>query len=103
MAQTQTNLLPPVTVVRIVWALTGAFSDDENSKLNAKLVEDQIKSIKDEAEKQTDENEKIYVRNAIVLVDASVRNMDIIHKKRSLDFQENNELRQACLDKVTEI
>jgi hypothetical protein len=105
----QTNLLPPVTAVRIVWALTGEFSDDEHSKINAKLVEDNLKTIKDLAEQQKDKDgkiaeteETIYVRQAIALIDACVRNLDIIHKKRQLDFQENNELRQAYLDTITE-
>lgn len=98
----QTNLLPPVTAIRIVWALTGEFSDDENSKLNAKLVEDHVKGIKDLADQQNDEVEKKYVRNAMSLMDACLRNLDIIHKKRTEDFRENNELRQAYLDTITE-
>lgn len=100
----QTNLLPPVTAVRIVWALTGEFSDDNHSQFNAKSVEDNLKNIKDFAEQQQGENEveKIYVRNATVLMDACRRSLDIIHKKRELDFKENDEIRNAYLEDVKE-
>lgn len=98
----QTKLLPPVTAIRIAWARTGEFSDDDQSKVNAKIVENDLKTIIDLADKQPDENEKMYVRNASALMDACARNLDIIHKKRELDFEENNKIRDEYLEDVKE-
>ena len=94
----QTALLPPITAVRIVWARTGSFSNDEHSGQSAALVEVALKEIKDRAEK--DENERRYVTSAISTMDASLRNLDMIYKGRQLNFQENEQLRTAYLDSV---
>ncbi|MBM4056225.1 MAG: hypothetical protein FJ264_16470 [Planctomycetes bacterium] len=96
----QTSLLPPITAVRIVWARTGSFSNDEHSGQSAALVEAALKEIKDRAEK--DENERRYVTSAISTMDASLRNLDMIYKGRQLNFQENEQLRTAYLDSVNE-
>ena len=97
----QTSLLPPVTAVRMVWARTGAFSDDPDSKLAAALTEAALKQLRDRAEKE-DPREKDYIFSGIATMDASLRNLDIIQKGRELNFQENDRLRQAYLDSVAE-
>ena len=96
----QTSLLPPVTAVRMVWAWTGAFSNDKESKLSATLVEGKIKDIKDRAER--DENERKYVITALATMDASLRNLEVIYKGRQLNFEENEQLRKFYLDSVNE-
>lgn len=95
-----TTLLPPVSAVRMVWALTGAFSDDVHSKQSTVLVEETLKDIKERA--QADVNEKKYVISAIATMDASRRSLDVIYKGRQLNFEENEKLRSAYLDSVKE-
>jgi len=89
----QTTLLPPITAIRMIWARTGAFSNDEHSKLSAVLTEAALKDIKDRAEK--DDKEREYVISAIATMDASLRSLDTIYKGRELNFQENERLRSA--------
>lgn len=98
----QTSLLPPVTAVRMVWARTGTFSSDPDSKLAAAMTEAAVKQLRDRAEKEEPREEKDYIFSAIVAMDAALRNLDIIQKGRELNFQENERLRQACLDSVAE-
>lgn len=95
-----TILLPPVTAVRMVWALTGAFSTDEHSKQSAVLVEAALKDLKQRAE--SDEKERQYVVSAIATMDASRRSLDVVYKGRELNFSENAKLREAYLKSVQE-
>lgn len=97
---TMTTLLPPVSAVRMVWALTGAFSKDEHSKQSAVLMEAVLKDIKERA--QADANEQKYVISAIATMEASRRSLDTVFKGRELNFQENEKLRSAYLDSVKE-
>lgn len=97
----QTFLLSPVSAVRMVWARTGMFSNDEHSKISAVLTEAALKSIKDRAEADNDD-ERRYINSAIATMDATLRSLDIIHKGRELNFEENEKLRKACLDLVKE-
>jgi hypothetical protein len=94
----QTFLLPPATAVRIIWARTGEFSNDDHSKISAQLSVDALKNIRDRAE--ADDQERKYVESAIVTMDATYRNLDIIYKGRDLNFKENETLRQAYLDSI---
>ena len=96
----QTFLLPPVSAVRMVWARTGMFSDDEHSKISAVLTEAALKNIRERAE--ADDKERKYVNSAIATMDATLRSLDIIHKGRELNFEENEKLRKAYLDSVKE-
>lgn len=96
----QTFLLPPVSAVRMVWARTGMFSDDEHSKISAVLTEAALKNIRERAE--ADDKERKYVNSAIATMDATLRSLDIIHKGRTLNFEENEKLRKAYLDSVKE-
>ncbi len=96
----QTFLLPPVSAVRMVWARTGMFSNDEHSKISAVLTEAALKNIGERAE--ADDKERKYVNSAIATMEATLRSLDIIHKGRNLNFEENEKLRKANLDLVKE-
>jgi hypothetical protein len=86
----------------MAWALTGAFSNDDHSKHSAVLVESRLKDIKDLTEKKGSTEEKEYVPNAMALIESSVRSLDTVYKGRELNFQENEKLRSAYLDSITE-
>lgn len=96
----QTFLLPPVSAIRMVWARTGMFSNDEHSKISAVLTEAALKNIGERAE--ADDKERKYVNSAIATMEATLRSLDIIHKGRNLNFEENEKLRKASLDLVKE-
>ncbi|NIO29516.1 MAG: hypothetical protein GTO29_13295 [Candidatus Latescibacteria bacterium] len=95
-----TSLLPPITAVRIAWARTGAFSNDTSSQKYASMVEASLKDIKAEAEKN--KTEKKYTLNAIAAIDTSLRSLEIVHKGRDLNFEDNEKLRLAYLQSVEE-
>lgn len=95
-----TSLLPPVSAVRMVWARTGLFSDDEHSKQSTVLVEEALKNIKERA--QSDEKENKYVISTIATMDSSLRSLDTAYKGRQLNFEENEKLRSAYLDSIRE-
>lgn len=99
----KTALLPTVTAVRMVWAMTGRFSNDEPSKTMALYVDDELKSIEAQAQAQgTSPEEKSYVTSTIATMKASLRSLDIAYKGRTLNFQENEKLRAAYLESVKE-
>jgi len=95
-----TKLLPPTTAVRLLWARTGIFSDDQRSNSSAVVAESDLNSIKARAE--TDEQEKLYVPEVLATLNAAFRNLDIIHKKREMNFQENQSLRASFLESTKE-
>ena len=97
----KTALLPTVTAVRMVWAMTGKFSDDEASKTIATYVEDGLKNIEDQASGLGPE-EKSYVTSAVATMKASLRSLDTAYKGRELNFDENEKLRTTYLDSVKE-
>lgn len=97
-----TSLLSPFSAVRMVWALTGAFSNEEHSQHTAVLVESRLKDIKDLAEKKGSAEEKEYVSNAMALIESSLRSLDTVYKGRKLNFDENEKLRSAYLDSIKE-
>jgi hypothetical protein len=96
----KTALLPTVTAVRMAWAMTGKFSDDE-SKIIAAYVEDELKNVEGEASK-IGPKEKSYVKSAVATIKASMRSLNIIYKSRELNFKENEKLREAYLKSITE-
>jgi hypothetical protein len=100
--QARTVLLPPPTAVRMVWALTGAFSDDVSSKENAALVETVLKGLLSRAEKErgTYPLEYEYVIAAYATLQSSLRSLDTVYKGRTLNFYENEQLREAYLNNV---
>ena len=95
-----TNLLPPFTAVRLAWALTGAFSNDPESKLSAVMAETTLKDIQDRAKSNDRENK--YIVSAIATINSSQRSLDTVYKGRQLNFEENEKLREAYLDEVRE-
>ncbi|MDF0592330.1 hypothetical protein P0O24_01865 [Methanotrichaceae archaeon M04Ac] len=100
---TKTSILPPFTAVRMVWAQTGASSDDEQSQITATLVKNSMKNIREKAEADgVNENEKEYVLSALATMESSLRNLDIAYKGRTLNFEENEKLREAYLDSIKE-
>lgn len=100
--QGRTVLLPPPTAVRMVWALTGAFSDDVSSKDNAARVETVLKGLLSRAEKERAEHplEFEYVITAYATLQSSLRSLDTVYKGRTLNFYENEQLREAYLNNV---
>lgn len=97
-----TSFLPPITAIRMVWALTGSFSNDEHSKHAALLAESSLKDIQQLAEKHGSNEEKEYVLNAIACMESSIRSLDTVYKGRQLNFEENEKLRSAYLESVKE-
>lgn len=95
-----TALLPPVTAVRMVWALTGAASNDTYSQLHASVVEEALKNIAEQA--KSDELENKYAISAIATMNANRRSLDVVYKGRQLNFEENEKLRKTYLDSVQE-
>lgn len=93
-----TSLLPPITAIRMVWAMTGKFSNDVTSGESAILVDTALKDIAEQAK----DDEKKYVTSAIATMNASLRSLDITYKGRQLNFKENEKLRLAYLDSVKE-
>jgi len=97
----QTFLLPPTTAVRIVWALTGSFSDEVHSQRAAEFAEQSLKNIESRA-RESDDEERQYVVSAIAAIQSTRRSLDTVYKGRKLNFDENKELRSAYLDSIKE-
>ncbi|HPT30926.1 MAG TPA: hypothetical protein PLW67_03760 [Prolixibacteraceae bacterium] len=96
-----TALLPTATVVRMAWALTGKFSNDELSNTMANLVEDQLKRVEEYSRKPgTDARETSYVSCAISTLRASLRSLENAYKGRELNFAENAKIREIYLQQV---
>lgn len=119
----KTSLLPPISAVHIVWARTGAFSDDLQSQLAAASAETELKRIRRQIEEEKnskksensstersrdsccnsiDAKEREYITNAITAMDAALRSLEIIHKSRELNFKENAEIRELYQESVKE-
>lgn len=97
----KTLILPPTTAIRIVWALTGSFSNDLHSQRAAEYAEQSMKNIETRAQ-QSDEAEKQYVATTISAIQATRRSLDTVYKGRDLNFDENKELRSAYLESIKE-
>lgn len=97
----KTLLLPPSTAVRIVWALTGSFSNDEHSQRAAQYAEQSMKNIETRAQ-ESDEKEKQFVIPTMAAMQATRRSLDTVYKGRELNFEENKTLRSAYLDSIKE-
>ena len=96
-----TSLLPPLSAVRMAWALTGAFAKEDPSTRAAQAVENRLKYIIDRAERATKKENK-YVLNTIACIESSMRSLDTAYKGRNLNFQENEKLREVYLESVRE-
>ena len=93
----RTSLLPPFLAVHSVWARTSAF--DKQGSAAGILNEASINQLKDQAIK-AEGLESQYFFRAMMLMDSSLRNLEIIYKGRELNFEENGQLRTAYLDVV---
>jgi len=96
--QRRTALLSPLTAARMVWAMTGSFSKDPQSKRSPALTGSAVEDLRSRAEQ--DALERAYIGGALAAMDACLRNLDIIHKKRNRDFRENEQLRDAYFETV---
>lgn len=96
----QTALLSPALAVRLTWARTGAFTNDDYSKAGALRVEAAIKEIKLRA--GADPAEKDYVEGALNLMEAAMRSLDTVYKGRNNNFDENAKLRESNLETIKE-
>lgn len=95
-----TKLLPPPTAVRIAWAQTGFFSTaSPESKDIATESKKNLDDIKAQAAKESDQ-EKSYVVDAIVDIEATMRSLDTIYKGRQLNIEENDKLRNENLENI---
>lgn len=97
----KTELLPTVTAVRMVWAMTGRFSDDEPSRKLSLYVEDTLRDIEQQVHSQgVSSEERSYVAGAIATMKASLRSLDTAYNGRELNFKENEKLRTTYLESV---
>jgi len=97
-----TSLLSPIAAVNLVWAMTGSFADDVQSKLNSSRAEAEMKDIKEEAEKDKTGKKTEYIQCAITAMEASLRSIETVYKGRNLNFDENEKLRNTYLESVKE-
>lgn len=95
-----TSILPPLSAVRMVWAMTGAFSNDKLSTDAAKLVTERLKDITERVAQDPSAQEQEYVRGAITCMEATVRSLDTVYKGRELNFKDSDELRTLYLESV---
>lgn len=98
---TKTSVLSPTQAVNLVWAATGKFSNDDNSRMMATNIPTR-EAIKDEAAASNNPNEIAYVKQSLTFMDAALRNIEIAYKGRELNFEENKKLREAYLENVKE-
>lgn len=97
----KTALLPTGTAVRMVWAMTGKFSNDDSSKDMARYIEETLNSIEGKASK-LGPTEESYITSAIATMKACLRSVETAYKGRELNFKENEKLRTAYLESVKE-
>ncbi|MFH1135275.1 MAG: hypothetical protein V1816_04240 [Pseudomonadota bacterium] len=98
-----TALLPPLTAVRMVWALTGKFSDDQSSQSLALYVEQSLNNIEEQSRAAgVGPEEKSYITAAIATMKSSLRSLDTAYKGRTLNFDENEKLRAESLKSINE-
>ena len=97
---TNSSLLSPITALRIVWAQTGSFSDDDHSQLTALEARNVLKNIQLAAEK--DRKEKIYITAANSVVESGLRSLDIVYKSRQDNFKETEKLRKIYMQSITD-
>lgn len=97
----KTNLLPTLTAVRMMWAMTGKFPKEESSKISAAYVEDELKSIVDQAANAGPE-EKSYITAAVATMKSSLRSLDTIYKGREKNLTENEKLRDTYRETIEE-
>ncbi len=97
-----THLLPPERAVQMVWALTGSFSGNTDSKEAASYTSSTLKRIEDTSLQSTDALERAYVTGVISIIRGCLRSLEIIHKGRNTNFKENDKMMQSYLNQIEE-
>jgi hypothetical protein len=95
-----TELLPPTTGVRLVWAMTHGFSRKDGSKPSTDAASDLLKDILSRAGTAADKREAEYVIGASAAMHACFRNIETIYNGRNANFDENNKLRDALQEQM---
>lgn len=118
----RSDLLDPLTAVRLTWAITGGFptsrllkkeeeadrkdSDTTSttpahySNINADEANTILAKIVNEAEKH--EKEKEYLTKSVIAMRSALRNLGTIYNGRELNFKENETLRKAYIQSITD-
>jgi hypothetical protein len=118
----RSDLLDPLTAVRLVWAITGGFptsrllkkkdeadiKDSDTaptthvhySNINADEANDLLTKIVTESEKH--EKEKEYITKSVIAMRAALRNLGTIYNGRELNFKENETLRDSYIKSITD-
>ena len=121
--RTKTDLLDPLTAVRLVWALTGGFSrstllkkgegDVTTSEPETPITQtgqghytninaDEANTLLGEIVKESKNHskEKKYIGRSVIAMRAALRNLETIYNGRELSFKENDVLRKAHLASI---
>jgi hypothetical protein len=93
-----TNLLPPISAVYLVWGTTRKFAESSNSDSFEAVIKPYFEDLIREA--GTNDLEKSYLSQAYPLLMASMRNVIIIYKGRQLNYSENKSIRETYLESV---
>ena len=98
----QTDILPPLNAVYLVWAYTGKATGDETSmKIATTFPEKELTELQDIAkDPKVSLEEKKYVSGALSAIEGAVRSLDEIYKGRKLNVNENEKLRGVYVAKI---
>ena len=118
----RSDLLDPLTAVRLVWAITDGFPKSRllkkkeeadlkepdtppsnllhYSNINADEANIILKTIITESEKNIQEKE--YIKKSVIAMRAALRNLGTLYSGRELNFRENDDLRQAYIASITD-
>lgn len=96
----ETRIVPPIVVLRIIWALTGKWSGNPESRKQAQNEEDRLKDLKKRAEESGDSREKAYVEGVISIINSGLRDLGIIYEGRNKNFEEVDTLRSAQFESI---
>ena len=103
----RTAVLSPLAAVEMVWAATGAPSQDKESdtKTKAVKVRNELNTIleryeKDDIKPGNAAMECEYLRGAKASIESAIRSLDIIYKGRELNFEEISKLRDVQMEYI---
>lgn len=95
----KTAILSPEVGARLAWKLTGLYSENSTERDEAQSVKQMLDGLKNNIN-PNDIVEQDYVQNAINLIKASERNLQIIIDGRNLNLKEENELREMNQENI---
>ena len=91
----KTRILPPAAALQDAWAATGSFSDDSPTTQNAERTMSRLAALRErQVSSEEDTDEQQYMQAASSAINSALRTLEIAHKGRSLNFDENKELRK---------